>query len=125
MADFGKGTGGSGNGIGNQGVIAHYGAPLHLRGVANEFAREAAEHRVGVFDIRPLVHTTPDHFERHRSRRGRGAAAEQCIRNISIIEDWHIGRLVGRTSFSELHVDPSDWNFGGPEESDRRKCSGI
>ena len=125
MADFGKGTGGSRQGIRNKGVIPHCGAKLHLRGVADEFAREAAEHRVGVLDIQPLVRSTPKHLERHRSWRGRRIVEEQCVRNISVIEDRHIGRLEGCASFSEVHVDASNWNLDGPEQPDGRKCSWI
>ena len=125
MTDFGKGARGSHQGVRSKRVIAHCGAPLHLRGVADEFACEAAEHRVGVLDIQPLVDSAPNHLERHGSRDGRRTAAEQGIRDISIVEDGDIGRLEGRASFSELHIDPSDWNFGGPEQSDGRKRGGI
>ena len=125
MADFGKGTGGSLNGIRNKRKISHDGAPLHLRVVADEFAREAAEHRVGVIDIQPLVHSIPDHLERHRSRRGRRIVEEQCVRDTSVIEDRYIGRLEGCASFSEVHVDASNWNFDGPEQANRRKCGRI
>ena len=125
MADFGKGTGGSHHRIRNKRVIAHRRAPLHLRAIANKFAREAAVHRVGVLDIEPLMHSTPDQFERHGSRHGRRTATEQGIRDISIIEDCDIGCLERGASLSKLHVDSSDWNLGGPEQSDRRKCTRI
>src|SRR4029077_18248854 len=75
--------------------------------------------------IQPLVHSTPDHLERHRSWRGRRTAAEQCIPDKSVIEDRYIGRLEGCASFSKLHVDPSNGNLGGPEQSDGRKCTRI
>src|SRR5712664_935731 len=60
-----------------------------------------------------------------RCGRGRRTAAEQCIRDISVIEDRYIGRLEGCASFSKLHVDPSNWDLGGPEQSDGRKCTRI
>ena len=93
--------------------------------VADEFAREAAEHRVGVCDIQPVVHSIPEHLERHRSWRGRRIVEEQCVGDISVIEDRNIGRLEGCTSFSEVHVDASNWNLDGPEQADGRKCSWI
>ena len=125
VADFGKRTGGSRNGIRNKRVIAHCGAPLHLSGVADEFAREAAIHRVGVLDIQSLVHSTPVQLERHRSWRGRRPPTEDCIRGSSIIEDCYIRRLERCASFPQLHVDPSNWNLGGPEQSHGRKCARI
>lgn len=125
VADFGKGTRRSRNGIRNICEITHCGAPLHLCAITDEFAREAAEHRVGVRDIQPLVNSAPDHLERHRSWHRRRPAAEQRIRDISVIEDRYIGRLEGCASFSKLHIDASNWNFCGPEESDGRKRSRI
>src|SRR5215470_5743396 len=112
VAEFGKGTGRSRNGIRNEREIAYFGAPLHLRGVTDEFAREAAEYWVGVVDIEPFVHSAPYHLERHGSWHGCRTAAEQCIGDISIIEDGYIGRLESRTSFSNLRLDAGHWNFG-------------
>src|SRR5258708_40182208 len=43
----------------------------------------------------------------------------------SIIEDCYIGRLEGCASFSQLYVDPGNWNFGGPEQSNGRKCTRV
>jgi hypothetical protein len=125
VAEFGKRTGGSLNGIGNKREVPHRGAPLHLRVIAYEFAGETAEHRIGVIDIQPLVHSMPDHLKGNGSWYWRRTAAEQCIRDISVIEDGYTGPLEGCASFSKVDVDPSNWNLDGPEKTDGRKCSRI
>ena len=93
VTDFGKRTGRRSERVRFEDEIANFRGPLHLSGVANKFTGEAAEHLVGIPDIDPLVHAMPIDFERYRSRHRRGAAAEQCIPYVAVVEDRRIGRL--------------------------------
>src|SRR5437660_11980149 len=75
VADLGKRAGRRRQRIRDKQEIAHGRGPLHLRRIADEFARKASKDRVRVTDMKPLVHTPPSDGERHGARyRGRAAA---------------------------------------------------